>query len=144
MIPTFRGNCDPFFGSISYDALFNDPKKPPGFQESLRSAVPHSTVLNVGEDPELIYILRSGEADVRVATSHKIISNRVQPDRMYGLIEAVSGGQMWYSMRTLTDCTFTTIRADKFIASLSRDPALCFRLAQILSRMNRELLSAAG
>jgi CRP-like cAMP-binding protein len=146
MIQKVKGVCDPFYGSIPKNDLFNDPTKPAGIPEATKSIEPDHTVFDPGDCSDLIYVLQNGEADIYVQDNrqHRTLSHSVEHDRMYGLIEAVSGGQMWYSMKTRTNCTFSVVHRDKLIAALSRDPALCFKLAQILSRMNREILSFAA
>ena len=145
MIPKVKGVCDPYYGSIPKDDLFTDPTKASSLPESFVTLEPDLTLFDPGECSELIYILQTGQADIYVQPNRPDpeLSHSVEPGRIYGLIEAVSGGQMWYSIKTRTKCTFSVTPRDKFIAALTEEPALCFRLAQILSHMNREILSLA-
>lgn len=146
MIPKAKGLTDPFYGSIPHDELFIDPSKTPDIPEATETVEPDHTLFDPGDCSDSIYVLRAGQADIYVHENRqqKTIVHGVEAGRMYGLVEAVSGGEMWYSMKTRTQCTFTVVPRDKFLAGLSRDPSLCFRLAQILSRMNREILSVAA
>ncbi len=145
MIPKLKSACDPFFGSILLDELFNDPTKVSTIPEVAVMAEAGQTVFSPGDRPDSIYVLQDGEADIYVQDSRKVnsLSNTVEAGRMYGMVEAVSEGEMWYSMKTRTKCTFRVLSRHDLLAELSRDSALCFRLAQILSRMNREILSFA-
>ena len=133
---------DPHYGSILQTDLFIGRSEKPCITCDTHTIPANTLLFQPGDNSESIYILHSGEAAIYVDSISQghTISTKIEPGRMYGLLEAVGGDQMWYAMRTDTQCTFEVVRRDKFLAGLSNDPALCFRLAQILSRMNREIL----
>jgi len=146
MIPNTKRLCDPFYGSISERDLFNDPKKVSVLSEAVRYLEPGETLFEPGESSDRIYILQNGEAGIYVqqGSPNSTFSHPIEPGRLYGLIEAVSGGPMWYSIKARTRCSFSVIYRETLLAALAEEPALCFRLARILSQMDREIMSVSA
>ncbi|MEP6947379.1 MAG: cyclic nucleotide-binding domain-containing protein [Acidobacteriota bacterium] len=133
---------DPHYGSILPNDLFMDQNEEPSVAGDARSFEANLLLFQPGDRCESIYILRSGHAAIYVdgISRGQTISTVVEIGRMYGILEAVGEDRMWYRMKTETKCRFDVMSRDKLLSVLSNDPALCFRLAQILSRMNRNIL----
>lgn len=101
---------------------------------------PESLVIRWGDIPEKIYVLRGGRAEIcKEHELHEDFVISVEKDRIYGVVEALSGDPFEFTMKAITQCTFGIVDRDKFLGRISNDPAMCFRLAQIMGRMNREI-----
>jgi CRP-like cAMP-binding protein len=104
--------------------------------EEFRSIPPGATVFASGELPVNIYVHLLGKALLIPQTGPQNSLNPfpVGPNRIYGLIEALSGNPFEASLQTVTACQFGKIDQAKFLGFIRRRPALCFKLAKILSR----------
>ena len=106
------------------------------FIENPLRVLPDEIVFALGDRPLSIYIHRSG----RVALFQDggiqdiVYACPVGSKCIYGLIEALSGNAYGMSMKTLTNSEFDVIDRDKLLSFIQNQPALCFRLAEILSR----------
>ena len=104
---------------------------------------PNAGVINIDDPSEHVFILRHGQARIYVnapVEEHEA-SDSVTPNEYHGMLEALSGECYRYEMKAITRCEFGIVVRDDLIASLSRDSELCFRLVEILSRMNRQILN---
>ncbi len=104
---------------------------------------PNVEVIKNDDPSEHVFVLRHGQARIYVnvpAEEHEA-SDPVTLNDYHGIIEALSGECFRYEMKAVTRCEFGMIVRDDLIALLSRDSELCFRLAKILSRMNRQILN---
>ncbi len=104
--------------------------------EELRSIPPGVTVFAVGEPPINLYVHLLGKALLTPQTGPQNTLNPcpVGPNRIYGLIEALSGHPFEASLQTVTACQFGKIDQADFMNFVHRRPELCFKLAKILSR----------
>ena len=101
---------------------------------------PGSLLINRGDTPEKLYVLHGGRAEI--CKEHELrrdFVTLVDKDRIYGVVEALSGDPFESSMKTITRCTVGIVDRDKFLGRIGNDPAMCFRLAQIMGRMDREI-----
>lgn len=135
-----------FLDRISVDNLFSGldqhvRKELTSIERPLRF-LPNEIVFATGDQPRFIYIHRQG----RVAHFQQdgireiIFACPVVADRFYGLIEVLSGNTFNASMKTLTDNEFEVIHRDEFLAFIQEQPVLCFRLAEIISRLYQTAL----
>ena len=136
-----------FRGSIPQESLFNG--LPPNCGESLAAIErrvflePNADVINIDDPSEHVFILRQGRARIYVnapAEEHEA-SDPVTLNDYHGIIEALSGECFRYEMKAVTRCEFGVIDREDLLKALSRESELCFRLATILSRMNRQILN---
>jgi CRP-like cAMP-binding protein len=133
---------------ISMDELFNGLNH--GLREDLAAVERHkhvshnNIVFASGDAPGHIYVHRSGRAVLfqEDGRSDTVYSCPVEADRLYGVVEALSGHAFEISMKTLTDSEFEVIDRDAFLDLVRRHPDLCFRLAEILSRMYQNALQS--
>ena len=104
--------------------------------EELRSIPAGVTVFTSGEPPKSMFVHRLGKAVLTPQTGSQNTLNPcpVGPNRIYGLIEALSGNPFEASLQTLTACQFGKIDQAEFLSFIRCRPALCFKLAKILSR----------
>ena len=110
--------------------------------ESRRSVSPDNIVFASGDAPGNIYVHRSGRAVLfhENGRSDTVYSCPAESNRLYGVVEALSGNAFEISMKTVTDSEFDLIGRDEFIDLMLKYPDLCFRLAEILSRLYKESL----
>lgn len=139
-----------YHGSIPQDSLFIGlPPKCVGSLAAMERRVffePNARVINIDDPAEHIFIPRSGESRIYVnapAGEHEA-SDPVELNEYHGIIEALSGECFRYEMKAKTRCEFGIIDRGDLMSELSQDSELCFRLATILSRMNRQILKAVS
>ncbi len=106
------------------------------FIEKPLRVLPDEIVFAVGDRPLSIYVHRSGRVALFQDSGFKdiVYASPVGSNCIYGLIEALSGNAYGMSMKTLTNSEFDVIDRDKLLNFIQNQPALCFRLAEILSR----------
>ena len=106
------------------------------FIEKPLRVLPDEIVFAVGDRPLSIYIHRIGRVALFQNGGIKdiVYPCPVGPKCIYGLIEAMAGNAYGMSMKTLTNSEFDVIDRDKLLSFIQNQPALCFRLAEILSR----------
>ncbi len=146
MSPTEQVRPERYCGSILQDDFFLgqterfDKSFSP--ETSIRFYEPGEIVIHNDEPSGHIYTLHSGQAVIYMGKvpQNETISYPVERGRLYGVIEALAGDRSYFEMKALTHCEFGFVSRDNFLARVIRDPAMCFRLAQILSRMNRQIL----
>ncbi len=104
--------------------------------EELRSIPPGVTVFAPGEQPINMYVHLMGKAVLTPQTGPQNTLNPCPagPNRIYGLIEALSGNPFEASLQTVSACQFGKIDQAEFLSFIRCRPALCFKLAKILSR----------
>lgn len=107
---------------------------------------PNAAVIKNDDLSDHVFILRSGEARIylNVPAEEHEASDPVALNEYHGIIEALSEDHFKYEMKAVTHCEFGVIDRDDLMSLLSQDPELCFRLATILSRMNRQILKAVS
>ena len=95
-----------------------------------------------GNNNDPLLILTSGQAAIIHDDNQQITTDPypVFRGRVYGVVEALAGERYEYTMKAITKCTIFVVGREEFFGRIQRDPVMCFRLAQKLSRMNRELL----
>lgn len=111
------------------------------FDETRAAFEEGDIVVRRGDPVDGLYLLRSGQAVIfeeRKLPEDGVTA--VEADRIYGVIEALSGDPFEFSIKAVTRCEFGVIDRDNFLSRLGNEPAMCFRLAQIMGRMNREIL----
>ena len=104
--------------------------------------LPDKVVFAVGGEPRNIYLHLSGQVALfQDDDISKVVHVRpVGPNCIYGLVEALSGNAYGVSMKTLTASEFDVIERDELLSFIQNHPALCFRLAEILSRLYQNAL----
>lgn len=104
---------------------------------------PNAAVIKNDDLSDHVFILRQGRALIYVnaPTEEHEASDPVAANEYHGIIEALSGELFRYEMKSVTRCEFGIIDRVDLLSALSRDSELCFRLATILSRMNRQILN---
>lgn len=139
-----------YHGSIPQESLFQG--LPPNCGASLNAIEktvtfePNAEVIKNDDLSDHVFILRSGEARIylNVPAEEHEASDPVALNEYHGIIEALSEEHFKYEMKAVTRCEFGVIDRDDLMSLLSQDPELCFRLATILSRMNRQILKAVS
>ena len=131
---------------ISVDELLSglDPRLRKGLtliEKPLR-VLPDKIVFTSTEAPFYIYVHRRGRVALFQDDDIKdiVYACPVGPSCIYGLVEALSGNVYGMSMKTLTNSEFDVIDRDELLRFIQNNPALCFRLAEILSRLYQHAL----
>lgn len=104
--------------------------------------LPKTSVFASGEIPLRIYVHRSGRA---ILFHDKTLKNviyacPVESDRVYGIVEVLMDDPFEICIETLSWCEFDVINREDFLRFISDRPILCYRLVEILSRLNRHAL----
>jgi CRP-like cAMP-binding protein len=134
-------------GSIPQESLFSGlPPNCGGSLAAIERRVilePNAEVINIDDPSEHVFILRQGQARIYVnaPAEENEASDLVTLNEYHGIIEALSGECFRYEMKAITRCEFGVIDREDLLTALSRESELCFRLATILSRMNRQILN---
>jgi CRP-like cAMP-binding protein len=133
-------------GAVAANELFRDldtdSRKTFTAIERLTSIPPSLIVFATGDVPVSVYVHLSGSALLIPHSGPQCTINPclVCPDRIYGLVEALSGHAFESSLQTLTACRFGMIDQSEFLVFLRHQPALCFKLAEIFGESYRKLL----
>jgi hypothetical protein len=95
------------------------------------------SVFSAGERPLRILIHLDGRLSLSWNKGFpRLIEARPSgPHYIFGLIETLSATRYGVTMQTVTDCTFGVMRSSALVDMIRRDPRLCYRLAEILSRL---------
>lgn len=135
-----------FHGSICVDELLRGLDS--GHRQSLALIESHVTILpeNIvfasGDEPLKIYVHRGGRAVLfhDSGPMSTVYACPVGFNRIYGLVEALSGSTFEFSLKTVQSGEFDVIDLDDFLTFIKHQPALCFRLAEILSRLYQQAM----
>ncbi len=139
-----------YHGSIPQESLFRglSPNCGGSFTAIEKTVIfePKTEVVKNDDPSDHVFILRSGEARIylNVPAEEHEASDPVALNEYHGIIEALSEDHFKYEIKAVTRCEFGVIDRDDLMSLLSQDPELCFRLATILSRMNRQILKAVS
>lgn len=98
-----------------------------------------------GEQPQYIYILRDGNADLLPAEHRGPGSQRCpfEPEPVFGVIEALSESPFDSTLVASTPCEFDLITRADFLDLLLEQPDICFALVKTLSRLYQRVLRSA-
>ncbi len=146
MIPQDESREHFFRDLISVDDLLSglDPRlrKDLTLIEKHLRVSPDKMVFADGDPPLQIYVHRSGRVALFQDDGIKdiVYACPVGPNCFYGLVEALSGSAYGIGMKTLTDSEFDVIDRGELFNFIQNQPALCFRLAEILSRLYQHAL----
>lgn len=131
--------------TLSADELFST--LPPAPRQALDLIERHVTiskdriVFESGDQPTDIFVHRRGVAAISYNGSNASSgADRAKPNQIYGIVETLSGSSFDICLRTITDSDFDLISRDEFLAFVSTQPALAFKLAQLLSRLYQDAL----
>ena len=135
-----------FHGSICVDELLHELD--PANRQSLASIEKHITILpeNIvfasGDEPLKIYVHRGGRAVLFHDSGPKstVYACPIGPNQIYGLVEALSGSTFKFSLKTVQSGEFDVIDRDKLLSFIQNQPALRFRLAEILNRLYQQAM----
>ena len=133
---------------ISVDDLLSDLT--PRLQKDLAiiekplSVSSNKVLFAMGSEPLCIYVHRTGRVALFQDDDLKDIALAcpVGPKCIYGLVEALSGTAYGATMKTITVSEFDMIDREELLRFIRNQPALCFRLAEILSRLYRQALNS--
>lgn len=126
-----------FGNSFSADNLFGAAA--PEVRRSLAKATrtekyaSGTVICAAGAPPAGIYILRGGEAELKINDDQIQGAWLLDRDEIVGLTETLVFLPSEAEVRTLTPCTIDSIDKEDFLALLESDPQLCFRLVQMLA-----------
>lgn len=135
-----------FSDLISVDELLSglDPRHRKALTQIERHVhlTPGTLVFASHDSPEHIYIHRRGNvAIIREDHVEKLASAcPVGSAGIYGLTEALSSKPFAVTMKTVSDAEFDVIDRDDLIEYLRHQPELCFRLAELFSRLYQKAL----
>ncbi len=103
---------------------------------------PDTLVFDSHDQPDQIFVHRGGKlALFRNDRVEDLLSAcPVGSGCIYGLVEALSGSDFKMSAKTITESDFDVIDRDEFLRFIKNEPELCFRLAELLSRMYQHAL----
>lgn len=107
--------------------------------------IPHATdVLESRDRPQKIYVHSKGEIGLTDmdGAKHAIVYCPAAPDRIYGLVEALTDTEFVLGIRTITGCEFDVIERNELINFIHERPAVSFRLAAILSHLYQQALTS--
>ena len=99
----------------------------------------NEAVFNAGGTPSAIYILAEGEARIFYQDGASFLT--ATPGEILGLTEMISNLPHEASLRTVTACRFEYISRDDFLLFLQNEPAVCFRLLEIVAANLHRLYS---
>ncbi len=126
-----------FGNSFSADKLFGsaDPEVRRSLEKVTRTEkyASGAVICAAGSPPAGIYILRGGEAELKINDDRFQGEWLLDRDEIVGLTETLVFLPSEAEVKTLTPCTVESIRKEDFLALLERDPQLCFRLVQLLA-----------
>ncbi len=110
--------------------------------EKPRRISPGRVVFSLGVPPDQIYVHRSGHVAVfhDDGSKHEVQSCPAGPNCIYGLIETLSSSSFGIGMGTITNCEFDLIDRDELLDYIRARPPVCFRLAEIMSRLYTDAL----
>ncbi len=100
-----------------------------------------SVVFSSGDKPLHIYVQRNGRA--AVVHDREVPGEQAFPVELncvYGVTEALSDTPFDVGIRTITDSDFDVIDREDFLLFVREEPALSFRLAEMLSRMYQKMV----
>ena len=100
------------------------------------------TVFAIGDEPKRIFVHCSGRVLVhwKDGMALTIDACPAGENRIYGLVESLSGQAFDIGMTTVTNSEFYVIDRDELFIFLQDQPVLCFRLAEVLSRICQSAL----
>ncbi len=133
MVEEIKAKPDYFF-QLSAKRLFGDLTRES--RKSLeaikqRKQFPKGAHLFVeGDMPCCVYLPVKGK--VQISSNDKNLVQFIEPDKIFGLTEAISNLPYQINAETLTPCVCECIGRDEFISFLQNEPKVCFRLAQML------------
>lgn len=145
MLPKDKTDGDLVCEAIFAEELFSglsplDRRELDSIEERVKM-LPEHTVFTSGDQPRYIYVHRSGRATLFNAKQKDLsLICPVEPDRIYGITEALSGDAFNVGLRTITDSDFDLIARDEFLRFIHRQPSVSFKLARMLSRLYQNML----
>ena len=135
-----------FSDLISVDELLSriDPRHRVALTQIERHfhLTPDTLVFAALDSPDQIYIHPCGHVAIfRKGHIEELMSScPIGSASIFGLIEALSGKPFAMTMKTRTDAEFDVINRDDLLEYLRDQPELCFRLAELLSRLYQQAL----
>ena len=134
------------YGTISINELFSgldrcQCKSVASIGEHL-TVPPSTTLFASGDRPGKIFLHRSGCVLLFWSNGMKRVADasQVDQDRIYGLIEALSGDSFDMTVQTVTKSEFDVMGADDLFNFVRKEPDLCFKLTESLSSLCRTAL----